>query len=104
MTMTSQKMTFEDLVKDCEEEMQRVQRKNFILCERVRAKMEVCRNSGHIHVHFWLRDKFSVSYVIHNDEQREAMHNENSDLVRDLIQDKEVIDSTTVVSEDGDVA
>lgn len=91
-------LTFEDLNKDlilaCQKEMEILKNKNYFLYDRIRTKMEICEGAGHIHLTVWVGDKFTVSYVIQNDDEREAMHWENVDLLRDLIQDQDIISST----------
>lgn len=82
------------LLRHCERELEQIESRNFLLEEKIWTKLEVCGDS-HIHITVRVGSVVTARYVIRNEDDRRLMHYENLYLVRDVIEDKHVISSTS---------
>lgn len=82
-----------ELLKDCEEELEYLQRRSILLYEKISSKLDVCRN-GHIHITVLVGGLIKTKYVVTNEEDRILMHHENRTLIKDLIEDADIVSST----------
>lgn len=87
-----------ELLRNCEEELEHIKRRNIFLYDKIQSKLTVCRN-GHIHITLLVAGLIKTRYVVTNEEEFLVMHHENKTLIKDLIEDTDLITSSSKVED-----